>query len=194
MAVLTAQVSIKGIRPILWHHFGRDSIPLELREKTGVAGNDPEEWKRTVLMTETGQLYVEATYIFGSVVSAARNIKRGRGSLQPLVASTLQILDDIILLDRFLPSELTEDRTQPVYLDVRSAINPSTRARNLRYRVAASAGWTCRFSIMWNSGLVNREQMRACLREAGEFVGIGSGRKLGFGRFSVESFEVEEGA
>lgn len=41
--ILNATVSIKGIRPLLWHAFGPDAIPLEKREKTGVAGNDPEE-------------------------------------------------------------------------------------------------------------------------------------------------------
>lgn len=43
--MLKATVSRQGVRPLLWHHFGPDTLPLDKkREKTGVAGNDPEEW------------------------------------------------------------------------------------------------------------------------------------------------------
>ena len=50
--IIQANLLIRGTRPMLIHHFGADAIPLERRERSGVAGNDPEEWKRTVLMTD----------------------------------------------------------------------------------------------------------------------------------------------
>jgi CRISPR/Cas system endoribonuclease Cas6 (RAMP superfamily) len=66
---------------------------------------------------------------------------------------------------------------------VRSVKNPATRARNVRYRVAASKGWTATFTIMWDKTVVAREEMKAAIRDAGMFVGIGDGRSIGFGRF-----------
>lgn len=117
MALLKAKISIKGKRPLLFHRFSVDSIPLERQERTGVAGNNPEEWKNTVLKTQDNQLYLESSYIFGCLRDGGKHIKSGRGTLQAKVASTLVVLEEIILLDQYLPSEelLTQDKTQPVY-------------------------------------------------------------------------------
>jgi hypothetical protein len=203
--ILTAAVAIKGTRALLWHSFGTDAIPLEKRERTGVAGNDPEEWRKTVLVTNEGQLYLDPTYIFGTIRDGARNVKKGRGSIQPAVASTLQVADDIVLVDRFFPTypnghpfdvKMAEpppnDPKAPVFLDVRSAKNPATKARNVRYRVAASAGWTAMFHIQWDKTVVSRGEMEQAIRDAGMFAGLGDGRAIGFGRFSVETYEIGE--
>ncbi len=194
-SILTATVRVTGKRPLLWHAFGPDAIPLERQEKTGVAGNDPEEWKKTVLVTADRQLYLDPTYIFGCIRDGARNVKKGRGSIQPAVASTLQVVNDVVLIDRFMPDgdEPPRDPTQPVYLDVRSVRNPTTKARNVRYRVAASKGWGCEFTVQWDKIIVSRDEMREAIRFAGDLCGLGDGRSVGFGRFDVVSFEVAEG-
>ena len=57
MSIISATVAIEGVRPLLWHHFGPDAIPLEAKPRTGKAGNDPDEWKKTVLITSDNQLY-----------------------------------------------------------------------------------------------------------------------------------------
>lgn len=190
--ILRARVVIKGVRPLLWHRFGPDALPLEKQEKTGVAGNDPEEWKRTVLMTSERQLYLDASQVFGAIRDGAKHTKKGKGSIQALVAATLQVADDRVLVDRFLPDndKLSTEQTEPVYLDIRGVRNPSTKARNVRYRVAASPGWTATFSLLWDKTIVAREQMQAVLIDTGALVGIGNGRSIGLGRFTVESFEV----
>ena len=51
--ILQAKVEVVGIKPFLFHAFGREAIPLQKGERTGVAGNDPEEWKRTPLFFMT---------------------------------------------------------------------------------------------------------------------------------------------
>jgi hypothetical protein len=190
--VVSATIKIKGTRPLLWHAFTPAAIPLQKQEKTGVAGNDPNEWRRTVLTTGNRQLYLQPTYVFGCLRDGARHTKKGRGSLQPLVAATVQVMDDRVLIDRFLPdgAELTTDAEQPVYLDVRSVRNPATRALNVRYRVAAAPGWTMTFKVEWDKTVVSRQEMQAVILDAGRLVGIGDGRAVGFGRFTVEEFEV----
>jgi hypothetical protein len=193
--MLTAKVTIRGVRPLLWHHFGLDAIPLERQERTGVAGNDPEEWRATYLATEEGHLYVEPTYIFGSLRDGARYVTKGRGSIQKQVAATVQVLDDRALIDRFMPKggdPAYNDATADVYIDVRSVRNPATKGRNVRYRVATKTGWTAQFRIRWDQTIVGRQQMEAVTIEAGRQSGLGDGRTAGFGRFEVESFEVEE--
>lgn len=201
--LLEATVTIKGTRPLMWHAFGPDSIPLEKGERTGVAGNDPEEWRKTTLVTKSGQLYVRGDYVFGSLRDGARYTKRGRGSIQKFVQATLQIGEDRIMVDRTMPGangtyDITKapvpDREpeEPVYLDVRSCVNPNTKSRNVRYRVTACPGWTCSFTLQWDATVVSRHEMEAVAIDAGRLVGLGDGRNIGMGRFTVESFDVQE--
>lgn len=190
--ILRARVQICGKRPLLQHSFGPEALPLEKAERTGVAGNDPEEWKRTCMVTADGQLYVRGTYVFSMVRDAAKHTKKGKGSIQALVAATLQIEEERVLLDRWMPKDgaPTTDAAQSVYIDVTGVRNPSTKARNVRYRLATSAGWNATFTILWDKTIVAREQMRAVLNDAGTLVGLADGRSVGYGRFDVTGFEV----
>jgi hypothetical protein len=196
--ILRAEVSIKGTRPLLWHHFGPDALPLEKQERTGVAGNDPSEWKKTVLMTDDRRLYLKPTYIFGCLRDGARHTSRKRGTLQPFVAATLQLDDDIIFIERNgevlkVPAEpIPTDPTLPVFMDIQSVKNPSTRARNVRYRIATSSGWEAKFHIQWDATIVSRNEMNAVAIDAGRFCGLADGRSIGYGRFEVTAFAVSE--
>jgi hypothetical protein len=192
--ILQAKVRIEGARPLLWHCFGPDALPLEKQERTGVAGNNPDEWKKTVLMNSERQLYLKPTYIFGCLRDGAKHTKRGKGSIQTMVSATLQVTDNFILIDdRFVPDEpLPVDPTLPVYLDITGVRNPSTKARNVRYRVAASAGWTCSFGLLWDKTIVSRAELEAVVTDSGRLTGVGDGRSVGYGRFEVVSFEVSQ--
>ena len=197
--ILQATVGIQGSRPFLYHVFTRDSIPLEKQERTGVAGHDPTEWRKSVTYTEQGQLWIPGTYIFGCLSNGSKYTKKGRGSIQVSLTSTLMVLDDKILFDRFipgfnshLPDTLPEDDGLPVYLDVRSVVNPTTKGRNIRYRVTMGVGWQTEFRIRWDKTIVNRNEMEAVCIDSGHFCGLGSGRKIGYGRFEITSFEVIE--
>lgn len=195
--LLTARVGITGTRPLLWHHFAPDTISVTgKKERHGVAGNDPSEWQRSVLVTKEHQLYLEPSYIFGAIRDGARHTPRKRGTLQSYISATLQVTDDKILIDRFLPADkdelLAKTSDDEVYLDIRSVKNPATRARNIRYRVAASAGWKTSFSLLWDMTVVSRNEMEAVIRDAGTLSGVGDGRSVGFGRFEVDTFATDE--
>jgi hypothetical protein len=101
--IVRACVKIKGVRPLLLHRFGPDALPLEKQEKTGVAGNDPEEWRKTALTNKDGQIYLDPSYVFACIRDGARYTKKGKGSIQSVVSATLQVLDDVVLIDRYLP-------------------------------------------------------------------------------------------
>lgn len=191
-SMVRVRITVLGTKPLLQHAFGPEAIPLEKGEKTGVAGNDPEEWHRTCLVTPEGQLYVRGNYVFGCIRAGSKNIKKGRGSIQALVAATLQVEEMIVLLDRHMPADgdpKLNDYEAPVYIDVAGVRNPATKGRNVRYRLAASAGWRCSFTISFDKTMVSREQMRAAVTDAGRFAGLGDGLSVGYGRFAVESYE-----
>ncbi|MBR7797897.1 hypothetical protein GT022_17850 [Agaribacter marinus] len=192
MSLIRAVVHIKGIRPLLFNNFTIDSIPLIKKEKAGVAGNNPEEWKKTYQVTSDGQLYLNPDYIFSCIRAGARHTPKGRGTMESVVSASLQVLDDKILLNRFVTNEdaLTNDNSKEVYIDVR----PVSRrgVKNIRYRLATSIGWETKFVIMWENTLINRQQMEAFCLDAGAFAGLGDGRKIGYGRFEVVSFKILE--
>jgi hypothetical protein len=191
--IISAKVKIKGKRQILWHHFGENALPLEKGEREGVPGNNPSEWKHTVLVTERNQLYIEPQAVFGCVRDGAKFTKKGRTSIMAAVAATLQIGDDRILIDRFLPrGEPPKDPRKSVYLDVRSVVNPGTNARHVRYRIPAAPGWNCSFTLIWDRTVVSRSEMESAVRDAGKLVGLGDGRGLGMGRFDVLRFDVDD--
>jgi hypothetical protein len=191
---LNAEVTIVGTRSILWHRFGPEVLSCERKEKSGIAGNNPEEWKTTVLITENNQLYIEPSYIFACLREGSRYTKRGRSSLQPIIAATLQVLDKIILINRFLPENITTDPNNPVYLDIRSVKNPITKARNLRYRVCASPGWMTKFNIAWDKTLLSKPEMESIIIDSGMFSGLGDARNIGFGRYEMRDFKLYDNA
>jgi hypothetical protein len=197
--IITAQLTIEGIRPLLIHRFGSHSIPLEKQERSGVPGNDPEEWRDTYLVTEDDQLYLPPTYPFACLKEGAAYTKRGKSNLRKPVASTLQVTDPIILLeDRYIPSKLQlieqgeiVDPLPPVYIDVSGVRNPGSGGRQIRYRVAAAPGWKCTIHLQWDRTVISRGEMEAVSLDAGKLVGLGDGRSIGFGRFQVLEFAVD---
>ena len=206
MSILAAKVSIKGVKTLAIHHFGADSLPLEKQEKSGVAGNDPEEWKRSVLLTKNRELFLPPTYFFGTIKEGGRHVKKGRGSILYDIAATLQVKDDfvkvcydnqpIVLPDDPLVIDaysVPTDELPSAYVERIGVRNPSTKARNIRYRVAVKSGWDMTFSILWDVTVVSRIQMRQAIELAGTLVGIADGRtSIGYGRFVVTDWEVFE--
>jgi hypothetical protein len=209
--IVYVEVKIRGTRPLWQHRFGPEALPIHPREKNGVAGNDPEEWRMTCMIDAQGRPYVHDTYLFATIRDGGRYIKRGRGNLVSLIAATLQVIDEIILVsNRFWPgyengNAMTPfdpqkaeppptDPALPLYLDIRGVRNPSTRNRNIRYRIALSPGWEMQFTIRFDKSIVSREQMHSVLIQAGDLTGIGSGRAVGKGRFEVMAFRELETA
>jgi len=190
MRIKKCHLDVIGTRPFFWHAAGIWTIPLEKQEQTGVAGNDPEEWKKTVLVNkETWQLYAKAEYVFSCFRKGAYSVKKG---LQSKVASTLQVEPELIYLeDLYLPdglNSLTDDPTANVYLDVRP-VKRDKKATNIRYRVAAKTGWRLGFDILFDATLVQTDLMHACAIEGGRYAGLGDARSIGMGRYEIETWE-----
>lgn len=193
MALYIAHVHIRGTRPFIFNRFTEESIalPSEKKELQGVAGKNPEEWKKTFTSNEGGQLLINGSYIHRCLINAAKFTKRG---LQAPLAATLETVDEHILFsNRFIPdlNLITRNPNDDVYIDVRSVKMQRTSARHIRYRLAAAKGWELNFSIIWEATVVGKELMESVCHDAGLFVGIGDNRMNGFGRFEVLEFNAE---
>jgi len=184
------RIEIEGVKTILFNTFPIDTLSAS-KPKSGMTGNDEESWKRTVLMTPDRNLFVYNTYLVGSITGGGKHIKVGKGNLSKKVGATLEVVEEKILIkDRFVPpdDEILRKSDELVYLDVRSVVNPMTKGRNLRYRVAAKEGWQAAATISWDDRAVSKEDMKSCVENGGLFEGIGDGRKIGFGRYKLLSF------
>lgn len=190
------QVKIEGTRPLLWNHFGPHALSLEPQERSGVAGNNPDEWRRSVLMTQDRELYILPSAVFKCLREGGRFIKQGRTSLEKSVTATVRVQSKpIIVQGRFVPRKpehlhdgIYQEVAPEVFVDVSPVVNPSTKNRNIRYRVTTTAGWQCHFNIEFDKTIVSRSQMESVCIQAGEFVGLGDGRSMGLGRFKILAF------
>ncbi len=119
--------------------------------------------------------------------------KVGRGTIQKKVLATLQVIDDKVLLDRFVPDNIDQIKTEdmpktadhPVFIDIRGVTNPASKGKNVRYRLGCSSGWNAKFLIQWDPTIVSAEHMKQVAEDAGTLIGVGDGRTLGFGKFKV---------
>jgi hypothetical protein len=189
---LSANVSIEGTGILLLHAFKKE-ILSEKSAKGGTTGNYPDEWKNGVLMNENREIYLPNTYFLAPFKEGAKYIKVGKGNLSKKLTSTLTITPQKIFLDGLkVPpdKDLLELESEPVYLDVRAVVNPMTKGRNLRYRIACKKGWSCSFIIEWDDYVISKENMKVVAENAGLFSGTGDGRSIGAGRFEIKKFEV----
>ena len=145
--------------------------------------------EKTFQATRQGQLYLDPIYIFSCLRAGGKFIPKGRGTLEPEVSSTLQVLDNKIFINRFLPpiNEITRD-DKKMYILMFDRFQEE--GKNIRYRLAISPGWEAEFNIIWEGTLINREQMKAICQDAGAYAGLGDARKVGFGRFYVTDFNI----
>jgi hypothetical protein len=186
-----ARVNIQFTRPFLTHALNPDALSDKPKEKRGSAGNDPEEWKDTMRVKPDGQVYLTGDMIFSCIRGGAKHVRSGRGNLKNKVAATLQVVEDEILLDRFLVSDPPiNDKTAAVYVDVRGVRNPSTKGANIRYRLATSPGAIASFSVRFDPTIVSPNEVHQAIIRAGDLEGLGDARAIGFGRFEVMSFET----
>lgn len=192
MAVVTAKFKIKGLKAILINSFSIDALDPG-KTKGGVSGKDENSWKIGALINGDRQLYIFSSYIRGCVIEGGKNIKVGRATLAKKVGSTLECSPDILVLEgsKVPPdNQITRNTMDDIYIDVRAVSNPMTKGKNIRFRIAHKPGWKIEGLLSWDDAQVSVEQMKQSFIYAGKCEGIGDGRKIGFGRFSLESFEI----
>jgi len=196
--MIRANVTIRGIKPFIFHKFNLESITDTRKPREGSAGNNPNEW-RDSFFHRNGQLYMPGTYMFASLRNGAVHTKVGRGTIQKTWISAVTVDDEIIVFNRHMfdnweniePENIPQDSNLPVYVDIRMVSNPNTKGKNVRYRIAMSPGWECSFSLTIDNSLVSQAQAKKVIEDAGKLQGIADGRTLGYGRFEVVKCDFE---
>lgn len=189
------KVKIRGVKPIVFHKFNIEVITSLTKNKSGSAGNNPEEWKKS-FYHEDGKIYMPDMYVFSCLKNASVYTKAGRGSIQKTWISAVQINPTKIFLDRQMFDgweniepvfiEKYTDPSLPVYIDIRMVSNPNTKGKNVRYRVACSPDWTAEFDITIDDNLISKAQAAKVIEDGGKLQGIADLRTLGYGRYEVQ--------
>ena len=193
------EVKVVGKRPLLFHKFNIDVISDTKKVKSGKAGDNPEEWKETVLQKD-GQLYIPGIYWFSCMREGSKYTKKKMGSIQKEFTSCTLVLSDISLLDRHLPdgwekmkaADMPLEPTNKVYLDIRGVMNPNSKGRNVRYRVACAPGWKTTYSFTFDDTIISQSQVTKVVEDSGKLVGVGDARILGFGRYDIEDCQITD--
>lgn len=190
---------LSGIRPLFFHAFKIEAISNLSKVKSGSAGNDPEEWKRTVLEIND-QLYIPASYWTGCLKKGSTYTKAGRGTLQKSFVSSTTVLTEKAMIDRYLPKgwmemsheQMETDSSKPVYLDIRGVTNPNSKGKNIRYRVACCPGWQTEVEFIFDDTIISQNQIKKIVEDSGKNIGVGDALALGYGRFKPTEFEITE--
>jgi len=193
----TVKAKIKGVKPFLFHKFNIESLTNVSKPREGTTGNNFNEWKNSFFY-DGQQLYMPSSYMFAALKNGAVNTKVGRGTIQKTFISAVTLLDEKIYFNRNMfegwtdmePENTPVDSSLPVYIDIRMVSNPNTKGKNVRYRVAMSAGWECSFMFEFDESLISQSQMKKIVADTGKLQGIADGRTLGYGRFEVLEFEI----
>jgi len=192
-------VKVTGTRPILFHAFNVEIVTSLSKVKEGSAGNSPEEWKKTVL-EKNGQLFLPGSYWSACLREGSKHTKAGRGTIQKTFMCAVTMKTEIALINRHLPDgwkqmtaeTFSKDSNDPVYLDIRGVMNPNTKGRNVRYRIALSPGWKTEFEFSFDDMIISPSQVKKIVEDSGKMVGIADGRTMNYGRFKVDSIDISE--
>jgi len=176
--MVTTQVTIKGVSPLLMHRF--PMVPIEaLEKKTPMEQAEVAAYR----CPQTSQLYIPSVAIQQSLIAGATFSKgKGRASLQKVVAACVMITPERVSLG-----------TSEYALDSRPVVIPATRGRVIRNRPRLDT-WKATFTVEWDDELLTEAQVQRVLTDAGCRVGVldfRPERKGPFGRFIVASFKSD---
>lgn len=192
----TAKVKIKGVKPLIFHKFNIEEITNSQKPREGTTGNNFNEWKASFFY-EGSKLYMPTIYMFAALKNGSVNTKVGRGTIQRTFISAVTLLGERIYFNREIfegwkemeSDKIPTDSSLPVYVDIRMVVNPTTKGRNVRYRLALSPGWECDFAFEFDESLISATQIKKIVTDTGKLQGIADGRTYGYGRYEVEEID-----
>jgi hypothetical protein len=174
------KVTIKGTTPLLFNRFRDVAIEGTSKKRTGAMAIADIEDKLYLLKEKP---HIPAVYIKNCISESAKQFKiigKGKSTYSKIVASTVDVSPDMILLDA---GNFDVFRI--------SAVNPTTKGRMMTERPRYKE-WSASFEITINDPAVPISVVQEILEHGGKYVGIGDWRpeKKGMhGKFNISSFK-----
>lgn len=182
----TATVTVRGLMPLLFNHL--DNYEEEDPGEAKAPRKPPADYEALVWRNDDGELALPTANLIASIVSAGRYFKtpigRSGGATNTLREALIPAQDH----GSFGVKEWD-------CIDYRIArYAGKTRAPKPTWRPRLEKGWvfTTSFAVI-TPELYGPARLLEILTHAGRVCGIGDGRKLGFGRFAPDGFDVADG-
>lgn len=177
-----AQVVIRGTEPLLWQ-------PDEPHASLISAYPDSDEHSHTILVDEaTRQLFFSPLVITACAREAARTVNREQRPQMIALAESLSVLEERLTIERLTPESPIPESLRGLYRLAERTPRKAIRAGDDR---VAAQEWHMRFHIQWDEMIATYHDVWALLDYIGKLTGIGSERRLGYGRFLVHTFRIE---
>ncbi len=177
-----AQVVIRGTEPLLWQ-------PDEPHASLSYERPEPDAHRHTILVDETTQqLFFSPLVITACAREAARTVNRAQRPQMIALAESLSVQEERLIIERSVPESPIPDSLRRVSRLAESTPRKATRAGDDR---VAAQEWHMRFRIQWDQTIANYHEVWALLDYIGKLTGVGSERRLGYGRFRVHAFSIE---
>jgi hypothetical protein len=174
----TIKVKLKSDGPLLMH-----ALPQGQEEKihdTGKEFDPKEEAEKGLYRDKEGKIYFPSKWIKGCIESSAKGVKKGLVNLRSKVIQAVSIYPP-----RIYPEKLSNYEIDQQYVRL--------QGRNLILRSRPRFDeWEIEFEINFDEEIISSADIQKLLERGRKFIGIGDGRKIGYGRFKMEEFEVKE--
>jgi len=171
----TVKVTLRGKSALLMHAFPME--PIEGLDKKPAE----EQAELALYRLPDGQLYVPGVNLSRTLIASGAFSKgKGRGSLSQVVAGTVFVRPDVLIL-----------RPQTWRVDSRPVVIPATRGRVMRHRPRFDS-WEFDCEIDYDETLLTENQLRKIVDDGGDRVGLCDFRpakKGPFGRFMVTAWK-----
>jgi len=162
-----------------------DPITKELAKYTGKRKKTEEDNAEILRLKFLGSLYYDDSVgiywpginLWASLRDGAKLSKRGQ-----------QIIRGAIVLEEFMPLKYKGPKEpeklykDPMFVDVRSGVLSGRRVMTCR---PIFREWECEATIVYDSGIVNHDDLISIANDAGQFSRMGTFRQR-FGRYTVE--------
>jgi hypothetical protein len=198
------KVTIKGTSPLLMHN-GQMADPLnehakKLKKVTAKRSKTDEDYWEMAQIEFIGGLYYDkkqGVYIPGDNISS---MVRDGGKLKKRGAAVQRGVE---CLEDMCPLTYEGPRTPVALWDIedfrhtQTIKNGSTGGRTPRTR-PKFRDWSLSFTLFYEPGMINLDDLRQCVEDAGVYIGLGDYRpgspKGGrYGRFKVVGWEATNG-
>lgn len=174
----TIKVKLKSDGPLLMHALPKEA-QKEIRD-TGKEFDPQEEAEKGLYKDKNGKIYFPSKWIKGCLESAAKGVRKGLVNLRSKVIQAVSIYPPMIY-----PTKLSDYEIDQQYVRL--------QGRNLILRSRPKFDeWEIDFEVHHDEEIIGASDVKKLLERGGRFIGIGDGRKIGYGRFKVEKFESEE--
>jgi hypothetical protein len=198
MSIVTVTAELTGVTPLIMHN-PRLSDPLDdytrrlkkISSKQKKTDDDHAamsriEWEGGLYYNETTGPYVPYEHVRKSLIEAARAVKDGVAVEEAYIAIPDRLEFDLAYIGPRTIEEMWEHKE---FVDRRSAVVARQRVQRTRPRFYP---WSLEAVFMFDTSRLNLEALGAAGERAGRFKGIGSARKINFGRYTFEIKTIEK--